>query len=203
VSHFIHNGKYKNALIVSGDVASKVLNENERHSFELFGDGAVSAVVSRSDKSSILFSKQLTYSKGTHMTEIVDGSSTLTPFEYNEKNKHKFQFHMQGKDALIMTMGIVNEMMADIEKNSGFTLKDIDMIIPHQASSALGLIMRKLRVPKNKFINIVKEYGNMVSASVPFALDYAINNGKVRRGDIVLLLGSAAGLTVNTLIMRY
>jgi len=82
-------------------------------------------------------------------------------------------------------------------------LSDIDMIIPHQASSALGLIMRRLNVPEDKYIDITKQYGNMVSASVPFALDYAVINGKVQRGDVVMLLGTAAGLTINAMIIKF
>lgn len=201
--NYIQNGRYKNALIVSGDVASVALNENERHSFELFGDGAVSAVVTRSNTSEILFCKQITCSEGAHLTEIAGGGSFLPVFEFNETNKHMYQFHMEGKEALVMTMNVIAELFADIEKNSGISIKDIDMIIPHQASPALSLIMRKLNVPEEKYINILSQYGNMVSSSVPFALDYAINQGKVKRGDLIMLIGTAAGLTLNAMIMRY
>lgn len=203
VGNYIQNGRYKNVLIVAGDVGSLSLNENEKHSFELFGDGCVSAVVCPSDTSGILYANQLTDSKGAHSTEIIGGLTALLPYDFTEDNKHKYQFHMQGKKVLMEAIVVVQELMADIEKNSEFKIKDIDMIIPHQASPALGLIMRKLGIPSDKYIDVVKDYGNMVSASVPFALDYAIKQGKVKRGDIVALLGTAAGLTANALIMRY
>ena len=110
---------------------------------------------------------------------------------------------MEGKAALAATAELVREFLDSLEKNSGFKLSDIDMIIPHQASSALGLVMRRLNVPEDKYIDITKSYGNMVSASVPFALDYAVKNAKVKRGDLVMFLGSAAGLTINAMIIRF
>lgn len=201
--NYIQNGRYKNVLIVSGDVASIALNENESHSFELFGDGAVSAVVTPSESSEILYCRQYTYSNAAHMTEIKGGGSYMPAFEYTPENKHNYQFHMEGRKALMATMEPVAKLFADIEKDSGIKVEDIDLIVPHQASSALSLIMRKMNVPADKYIDLVKEYGNMVSASVPFALDYAIREGRVKRGSIVMLVGTAAGLTLNVIIMRY
>jgi len=203
VGYQIQAGRYKHALIVSGDVGSIALNENERHSYELLGDGAVSAVISQSETSDILYATQITYSVGAHLTEISGGGTALPAYYYNGNNKEKYQFHMEGKSALVATAKLVGEVLNNIEKSSGFKLDDIDMIIPHQASSALGLIMRRLNVPENKYIDITKQYGNMVSASVPFALDYAIKSGRVRRGDIVMFLGSAAGLTINAMIIKF
>ena len=203
VGYQIQAGRYKNALIVSGDVGSIGLNENEKHSFELFGDGAVSAVVSASETSGVLYATQITCSKGAHLTEVRGGGSTMPVFRYNEKNKEQYQFHMEGKSVLSLSAELVSEIFSNLEKEGGFKLSDIDMIIPHQASSALELIMRKLDVPGDKYIDITKDYGNMVSASVPFALHYAVKTGKVKRGDIVMLLGTAAGLTVSAMIIRY
>ncbi len=202
-ANYIQGGRYKNALIVSGDAASLALNENERRSFELFGDGAVSAVITPSETSKILYCRQYTYSTGAHLTEVEGGGTHLPAFRYSDDNRHRFQFHMEGKKALTMTLRCVDELIEDIEKHSGVSLKDIDMIIPHQASEALSLVMRRLYVPPDKFIDLTHEYGNMVSASVPFTLDYAIKQERVKRGNLVLLLGTAAGLTLSAMLLRY
>ena len=137
------------------------------------------------------------------MTEIAGGGTALPAYYYSEKNKEEYQFHMEGKAALVETVKLVKEVFCNIEKHGGFKLRDIDMFIPHQASPALGLIMRRLNIPQDKYIDITKQYGNMVSASVPFALDYAVINGKVQRGDVVMLLGTAAGLTINAMIIKF
>ncbi len=201
--YYIQSGKYHTVLIVSGDVPSLALNEQEQHSYELFGDGAVSAVISKSETGGILYCAQMTDSNAAHLTEIVGGSTTLPSYQYVEENKRHFQFHMEGKSVLRASVALVKAAVAKMETDSGIRLQDIDMIIPHQASPALGFIMRKLGIPDGKFIDIVKEYGNMVSASVPFALDYAMKIGKVKRGDTILLLGTAAGLTVSSMILKY
>lgn len=202
-SYYIHCGRYRNVLIVSGDAPSLALNENERHSFELFGDGAVSAVITPSKTSGILYCTQLTYSSGAHLTELEGGGTLLPGLQYCEDNKHRFQFHMEGKKALTTTLSCVNELFDDIKKHSKINPDDIHLIIPHQASEALSLVMRRLNIPTNKFIDLTKEYGNMVSASIPFTLDYAIRQNKVKHGDLIMLLGTAAGLTLHAMIMRY
>lgn len=76
-------------------------------------------------------------------------------------------------------------------------------MVPHQASRALELMMPRLGFPGGTYVNQVSEYGNMISASVPYALCCAIRQGKVRRGDLVLLIGTAAGLTANFLLLRF
>ncbi|MDR1976582.1 MAG: hypothetical protein LBQ18_06270 [Campylobacteraceae bacterium] len=205
VSLQIQSGRFKRVLIVSGDVASLALNENERHSFELFGDGAVSMVIAKSENADIgiLYAHQITLSSGAHLTEIAGGGSNFPPYHYNEKIKSKFQFHMEGKSALVLAFKIGVDLFADTLKSAGLSLDDIDMVIPHQASPALDVIMKKLGIPSHKYINIIKEYGNMVSGSVPFAFKWAVDNGKIKRGDTVLFMGTAAGLTANSLLLRY
>ncbi|MCL2548540.1 MAG: 3-oxoacyl-ACP synthase [Symbiobacteriaceae bacterium] len=203
VSYQIEAGCYKHVLIVSGDVGSIALNEGERNSFELLSDAAVSAVISRSGTSEILYATQSTWSSGAHLTQLVGGGTVLPAWFYDGQNKAKYQFHMEGKSAMTTTAAMLKELLDNLPQDSGLSLDDIDMIIPHQASLALGLVMRRLGIPPEKFIDITREYGNMVSASVPFTLNYAIDTGKVKRGDTIMLLGSAAGLTLNAMILRY
>jgi len=85
---------------------------------------------------------------------------------------------------------------------SGISRADIRLVIPHQASRALDVIMPRLGFAKNTYLDRVKEYGNMVSASVPFAMCEAFDEGMICPGDLVLLIGTAAGLTSNFMIVR-
>ncbi|GAB2028204.1 3-oxoacyl-[acyl-carrier-protein] synthase III C-terminal domain-containing protein [Lactovum odontotermitis] len=202
ISNQLEIGRYQRALIVSGDTPSIALNKNERHSFELFGDGAVSAVIQRSEASQILYANQLTLSAGAHLTEIVGGLTTLPSYDFRSDIQEKYQFHMEGRKILKMAVGLVEEGISDLEK-AGFPVAEIDMVVPHQASKALGLIMQHIGVPKDKYINLVDEYGNMVSASIPFSLAKAVETGSIKRGDKVLLIGTAAGLTLNALLIKY
>ena len=74
--------------------------------------------------------------------------------------------------------------------------------IPHQASRALPLVMEKLGVAENQYLNLVTDYGNMVSVSVPFGLAYLLDHGLIKEGAIVYLMGTAAGMTVNMLALK-
>lgn len=81
--------------------------------------------------------------------------------------------------------------------------REIGLVIPHQASRALGIIMPRLGFPEGTYADYVSEYGNMISASVPYTLCRTIEEGRVKRGDLVLLMGTAAGLTANLLLLRF
>ena len=87
-------------------------------------------------------------------------------------------------------------------KNNGMKVSDIDMTVPHQASVAMPLIMQKLGIEKDKFLDEVKEFGNMVSASVPITLVHGLENGRIKSGNTILLIGTAAGLTTNMMLIK-
>lgn len=214
MSYLIDAGRYNNVLIVSGDSASLALNPNQKESYELFSDASSAYIISRSDDNGqwsgdgygILASKQITFSEGAHDTEIRGGLGLIPPWEYSEETKADFQFDMKGIKVLSLAAKKLPKILEDFEKQSmwnlGLTYDTVDLIIPHQASRALPVIMKKLRIPENKYINIVQDYGNMVSASIPFTLDKCLKEGRLKTGNTVALIGTAAGLTINIMLMR-
>ena len=109
---------------------------------------------------------------------------------------------MNGKTILSLCMKTVPKMMREFLENNNIKIDDIDMVVPHQASVAMPIIMEKMKIPKDKYINEVKEFGNMVSASVPITLAHALEKQKIKNNDIILLVGTAAGLTTNMILMK-
>lgn len=203
MSYLLEAGRYKRILIVSCDVASKALNPNQKESFQLFSDGAVAFVVEKTnEKIGVINAMQKTWSEGAHSTEIRGGLSHFHPENYSEKTKEEFMFDMCGKTVLSLCMKKVPKMMEEFLENNNMKITDIDMVVPHQASVAMSLIMQKLGVPKEKFINEVKDFGNMVSASVPMTLAHGLEKQKIKNGDIILLIGTAAGLTTNLMLIK-
>ena len=95
------------------------------------------------------------------------------------------------------------DFLAESLSEAGVTWEDVDVVVPHQASKALDMIMARLNVAPEKYINRVGEYGNMISASIPYTLCEIIHEGKVKTGDLVMLMGTAAGLTSNVLLLKY
>lgn len=203
MSYLLEAGRYKRVLIFSCDVASRALNPKQKESFQLFSDGAVAFIIEKTDKEiGVIDAMQKTWSEGAHSTEIRGGLSNLHPENYSEETKEEFMFDMNGKTVLSLSMKKIPEMMKEFLENNDMKISDIDMVVPHQASVAMPIVMEKLGVTEDRFINEVKEFGNMVSASVPLALAHGLENRKIKKGDIILLIGTAAGLTTNLLLIR-
>ena len=204
MSYLVDSGRYKNVLIVSSEVGSLALNPEQKESYELFSDGAAAVIIEKNteDGTGIICSMQKTWSEGARLTEIRGGLSNYHPKNYSNYTKEEYMFDMKGKRILSMSLRYLPEMLKEFMEKNNINSTEIDMVIPHQASAAMPLIMEKLKITKDKFINIVSEYGNMVSASVPFTLCKAFEENKIIKGDKILLIGTAAGLTTNMVYMQ-
>ena len=206
MSCMITGGRYGTVLVLAGDTASAALNPDQKESYELFSDGATACVLTRTgpgEDSEILYSRQCTWSEGAHDTQIRGGGGLMPAFSMTEENRTDYYFDMKGIKILRLCgkklPGFVEECLAE----AGITREEIGLVVPHQASKALDIIMPRLGFSEDTYINHVSTYGNLVSASVPNALCEAVQEGMIRRGDLVLLMGTAAGLTVNFLLLRY
>ena len=203
MSYLVEAGRYERVLIVSCDVASKALNPKQKESFQLFSDGAAAFVIEKTEKEiGVIDAIQKTWSEGAHSTEIRGGLSNFHPKNYSEMTKEEYMFDMNGKTVLSLSISKIPELMKNFLKNNGMKVSDIDMTVPHQASVAMPLIMQKLGIEKDKFLDEVKEFGNMVSASVPITLVNGLENGKIKSGNTILLIGTAAGLTTNMMLIK-
>ena len=198
--------RYRRVLIVSGDTASAALNPGQKESYELFSDGAsafVAAAAGEDEASAIIYSCQKTWSEGAHDTEIRGGGGLKPVFCMNEDNREDYYFDMKGSRILKLSAKKLPGFVDGCLKEAGVSRKEIRLVVPHQASRALEVIMPRLGFPRGTYVNRVARYGNMISASVPYALCQAIEEGEIRRGDLVLLIGTAAGLTANFLLFRF
>lgn len=209
ISFMIASKRYKKVLIISSDVPSLAVNPTHKESYELFSDGAAAIIVeySGNDENTIynggiIDGMQKTWSEGVHATEIRGGLSAYHPKYYNENTKEEFMFDMDGKMVLKLSKKKIPYMLTEFLKRNNMKISDIDMVIPHQASLAMPLIMEKLGIKREQYMNLVEVHGNMVAASVPVTLCTAIDTGRIKRGDTILLIGTAAGLTTNLLLMK-
>ncbi len=202
-AYMTDSGKYHRILIVSGDTASAALNPDQRESFELFSDAVSAFIVSScTEEKGVLFSTQKTWSEGAHDTEIRGGCGLMPSFMMTEENKTDYYFDMKGLRVLRLSAWRLPAFMRESLERAEITLDEIDIVIPHQASKALSFMMPKLKIPKEKYIDHVSEYGNMISASVPFILCNAIHKKHIRQSNTIMLIGTAAGLTANLMILK-
>lgn len=200
--------RYKYAVIVSSEKGSECLNYKEPESSALFGDGAAAMIITLSEekKSRIMYSKFKTYVEGIRYCEIYAGGSKVPPNLKNLtlENENLFKFHMNGPKVYKLASKYLPIFLDEFFEEANITLEDIDVIVPHQTSkSSLEIMRKKLKFPQNKLIDIIEKYGNMISASIPFAFACALEEGKIKRGDKVLLLGTAAGFSIGGLLIEY
>lgn len=204
MSYLIDAGRYKNVLIIASDIPSDGLNEEQKESYTLFSDGASAFIITKTKdrNQGIVGSLIQTYSEGAHATEFRGGGTLMPSYTYKPENKADFLFDMKGKPVLSICARKLPEFFKEFEKEFNVSIKDVDVVIPHQASRALPFIMKMLKIDESKYINRVSEFGNMVSVSIPYMLCDLLENGKIKTGDRVLLCGTAAGLTCNILLLN-
>jgi 3-oxoacyl-[acyl-carrier-protein] synthase III len=207
ISYLVEANRYKNVVIVSSEICSLAINPEQPESYTLFGDGASAVIISKSsneEASNIKTSLIETYPEGVHMTEVRGGGAILHSRHYSEQTKTEYLFDMDGRGVFRLSSRLINGFMERLFKDTGLTIQDMDMVIPHQASGmAMNIMRKKLNVPEEKFMNIIENHGNIISASIPMALHEAIVQKRIKRGDKVLLLGTSAGLSLGGLIFEY
>jgi 3-oxoacyl-[acyl-carrier-protein] synthase-3 len=205
VSYLIEAGKYKTVAIVSSEISSKSLNYKERESATLLGDGAAAAIITKAtpeEGSRILASELETYGKGAYYTSVKGGGNALHPNESDVLED--FTFHMKGRAILEMAFEKLPGFFEKLFGQVDFSIKDLDLFVPHQASKvALDMGKQAFNFSDKQFVNNLSTHGNCIAASIPMALHDAIEEGRVKRGDKICLIGTAAGLSVGGMIFIY
>lgn len=207
VDSLIATGRYRHVLVVSSDVASCGLDWTKLEASGIFGDGAAAAVLGPStpgDGSAVLGRAFLTLSEGAHTCEIPGGGSRHHPSRISEPFAPLATFHMDGPTLFRLAGERFPRFVAGLLQQAGVSLRDIDLVIPHQASEhALDFLRRRLRLPREKVVDIFEDRGNQVGASLPTALHEAIASARLTRGQTALLLGTGAGVTMGGVVLRY
>ncbi|MFZ9594799.1 MAG: beta-ketoacyl-ACP synthase III [Bdellovibrionia bacterium] len=203
---FIRTGAVKTSLVVGADVLSSMTNWEDRTSCILFGDGAGAVIVEQApaDAESRILSSHLK-SDGTlwDLFQIPAGGSKLevTP-EVFEKKLHKMQ--MKGKEIFKSAVRTLADYALEAVSANGLQLSDVDWVIPHQANlRIIEAVAKRLEIPMEKVLVNIDRYGNTSSATCVTALDEAVRDGRIQKGQIVLLDVFGAGLTFGSLIMRW
>jgi len=200
---FIARGAYKNALVIGAETLSTVTDWEDRNTCVLFGDGAGAAVLAETHSGGIVS----TYlgcdgSKSNLLMLPAGGSRMPTSQETLKKRLHYLK--MEGNEVFKLAVTIMAEAAQVALKKAGLECSDIDLIIPHQANIRIIMAMaKKLRLPQDKVYLNIEKYGNMSSASTATAFCEAIKEGRVKKGDIILLDAFGAGLVWGACIIKW
>jgi 3-oxoacyl-[acyl-carrier-protein] synthase-3 len=205
-AQLIAAGAYGTVLVFSSELTSNSLNPRERESAVLFGDAAAAAVLTRAtrdDAGSIVHAQFATWHSGAEASQLT-GAGTLhhpnDPATLPEMN----QFSMRGpalfRQAARLVVPFLDTFFARLEWERG----ELAAVVPHQASRhAVELVSSRLGFRSDQVVSNLAVRGNCIAASIPLALAEAVEHGRIRRGDRVLLLGSGAGLTLGAVALVF
>ena len=206
LSYLLDCGRYSRILIVSSEIATIALDWADHESSTLFGDGAVAVIVEKTptaESSAILASRLETSGEGAALSQCLGGGNKHHPREY-AAHPDRFLFKMDGRGVYRMAAKILPDFLQRLFAPAGLSMADMQVVIPHQASlMAMRLIQKQLEIPDDAWMVIAHNHGNTMAASIPMALHEAIQQGRLKRGDRALLLGTAAGLSVGGIVLRY
>lgn len=194
---FIRSATYKTILVIGVDTVSRFIDYTDRNTCVLFGDGAGAVILQASTEPGILCNEIHADGNGKEFLNVKGHI-------YNGSIKDRPYMSMDGKAVYKMAVRNLAEVATNVLAKSGYTSDQINWFIPHQANlRIIESTAEHLNIPMEKVIVTVDQHGNTSAASVPLALDYAIKNGKIKRGDLLLLEGVGAGFTWGASLILY
>ncbi|HMQ31526.1 MAG TPA: 3-oxoacyl-[acyl-carrier-protein] synthase III C-terminal domain-containing protein [Chloroflexaceae bacterium] len=205
-AHMVAAGAYSCALIVSSEIGTHSRNPAEPEGATLFGDAAAAAVITRTpqgEPGALQCAKFATYGSGAGLTSILGGGTLHHPND-PATTPEMNRFHMHGPGLLRLAARTLGPFLDAFFAEAGWAREEIDLLVPHQASrNGLGLLTARLGFrPEQVFLNLA-ERGNCIAASLPLALAEAAAQGRVGRGDRVVLLGTGAGMTIGAVGLTF
>ncbi len=194
---FIRSGSHKKALVIGAEVFSRILDWSDRGTCVLFGDGAGAVVLEASEIPGILATAM--HADGSQNGilnvpgQICGGQVTGDPF-----------LRMDGQAVFKFAVRVLADVAEEVCRNAGMQTSEIDWLIPHQANiRIIEATGKKLGVDRSKVIVSVDRHGNTSAASVPLALDEAVRDGRIKRGQKVLLEGVGGGFTWGAALLEF
>jgi 3-oxoacyl-[acyl-carrier-protein] synthase-3 len=192
----LRSGNAKRALVIGAETFSRILDWEDRATCVLFGDGAGALVLAAEEGERGILATKL-HADGRHNDLLfVDGgpSTTGTVGKLRMKGREVF------RHAVVNLAEVLNEVLED----AGLTAADVDWVVPHQANARiLDATAKKLGLPPEKVVVTVDRHANTSAASVPLAFDTAVRDGRIKRGDIVVLEAMGGGFTWGAAALRY
>jgi 3-oxoacyl-[acyl-carrier-protein] synthase-3 len=196
-------GLSQRALVVGGDILSRITDWSDRSTCVLFGDGAGAVVIERVPQGGFLgFELGAEGSGGEHLTLPGGGSRVPSTAESVTENQHVIK--MNGREVFKFATRVLVSSAEAVLERCGKTIDDVDVYVPHQANvRIIEHAARKLGVPSEKVVIDVERYGNTSSGSIPLALADAMADGRLRPGSLVLMTGMGAGLTWGSALIEW
>ena len=200
---FIKTGSYKNALVVGTEKMSSVTDWKDRNTCVLFGDGAGACVVRKVEEGGILSVYLGSDGRNAPLLEVPAGGS-LRPATHDTIDERLHYCKMSGSELFKEAVKLMAQAGNKALAMSGLKCGDIDLVIPHQANiRILWAVAKKMNLPKEKVYLNIERYGNMSAASTAVALAEAVAEGRIKKGNKIVLDAFGAGLTWGAIIIEW
>lgn len=203
-SQFINTSTYNNILVVASETLSKIIDWQDRNTCVIFADGAGATVLQPSDNSSGILSIYLgADGEGADLVGVPAGGSRM-PASTNTLQQGQHYMKMKGNELFKRAVKIMTDAANKALRKGNLTYKDINFFVPHQANiRIIKAVAKRMKLPMEKVYVNLHECGNMSAASVAVALDQAVEEGKIKKGDRVLFTCFGGGLTWASMVVEW
>ena len=190
---YIENGSAKNILVVGSEIMSKIVDWNDRSTAIIFGDGAGAVIVSSDNATGIKHSKL--YSDGSYMSSLHVNNNRINELGTIE---------MAGNEVYKIAVKRLSDLAEKTLNECNMTSDDLTWMVPHQANiRIISAVAKRIDLPMNKVVLTLEKHGNTSAASIPLALDVAVRDGRIKKGDSLLFEGIGGGFSWGSVLVEY
>jgi 3-oxoacyl-[acyl-carrier-protein] synthase-3 len=196
---FIRTGQARRALVIGAETMSRIIDWKDRETCVLFGDGAGAVILEAAEEPGIMYS---TLGADGRYRELLYASSGVST--RHRAGSDIAALRMKGNEVFKVAVKTLENLVDEVVRKNDLEKGQINWLIPHQANiRIIGATAKRLQMPMERVILTVQEHGNTSSASVPMALDTAVRDGRIKRGDLLLLEAFGGGFTWGASLVRY
>jgi 3-oxoacyl-[acyl-carrier-protein] synthase III len=204
-AQFVGSGTHKKVLVIGSDVMTSILDFKDRATCVLFGDGAGAVLLEPATSSAegiIDFAHDIDGAGGCNLYMPAGGS--LHPPSHETVDKRMHYVHQEGQHVFKYAVRRMSELACQLLERNGLTSKDLALVVPHQANLRIIRAMQeRLGVDDSKVLVNIDRYGNTTGATIPLGLMDALEQKRLHKGDLVLLIAVGAGYTAGAMLMRW
>lgn len=204
-SNLLRSGAYKKALIIGAEKMSSILDFEDRTTCVLFGDGASAIILETTETEDVGVLSCITGADGSDPSLLFQpaGGSAI-PASIDSINARQHFIKMNGKEIFKLAVRVMGQVSSDILERHDYSADQVDLVVPHQANMRIiDSLAKRMKLPMEKFHNNLDRFGNTSGASVGIALDEAFRGGRIKSGDLILLVAFGAGLTWGSSLIKW
>ncbi len=203
-AQFVGSGAHRKVMVIGSDAMSKILDYKDRATCVLFGDGAGAALLepARDGEGIVDFLHDIDGSGGNYL--YMPGGGSLNPPTHETVDKNMHVVHQEGSQVFKYAVRRMAELGTCLLERNGFTTKDLALVVPHQANLRIIRAMQeRLGLDDSKVMVNIDRYGNTTAGTIPLGLRDAVAEGRLKKGDLVLLAAVGAGYTTGGVLLRW